>query len=169
MPLKTDKISSVPSAVSRGAKKRLAMGSDAHTPNRKISSARCLALAIAATALHSAVSTPAQAANVTYVGPTGLWSTPGNWNAGAIPTAADNVQLLLTSGASKTVTFNSTSAATTVKSLITDSLVVGNEIVFRQDNNTFTTTIEKVGILGTGIANYFGGTHTVSGGGSNAL
>ena len=136
---------------------------------RSLIGARAMSIALSAVAAQLITSLTSGAASVAYVGPSGLWSTASNWSSGTLPSTIDTAQLTLGTGSIKTVTFDNSASNTIVKSLVTDSLGANNLIIFNQNNKTFSTTIEQIGLTGQGVANYTGGSHSITGAGTNAL
>jgi autotransporter family porin len=120
--------------------------------------------------LSAAVGVPsALAANQTYLAPQGLWSTEANWSAGVLPSAPDAVQLGLSGSNINVVTFDSSSDDATVTSLVTDYIGGDGLSILTQSSKALSTTTEQVGLSGMGVLNLVGGTHDVTGAGSNGL
>jgi hypothetical protein len=126
-------------------------------------------IAFAVLASSSAAPVVAWAGDKTYVGPSGLWSVPDNWAFSDIPQWGD-AALLIQSGSGggfTNVTFDDSAFPVTLDSLVTD--YVGGVMTFTQSTNALTINLEQVGYNGLGVANLIGGTHAITGTGTNGL
>jgi hypothetical protein len=126
-------------------------------------------IAFAVLASSSAAPLIACASDKTYVGPSGLWSVPDNWAFNDLPQWGD-AALLVQSGVGNgftSVTFDDSAFPVTLDSLVTD--YVGGVMTFTQSTNALTIKLEQVGYNGLGVANLIGGTHAITGTGTNGL
>src|SRR5690242_19795650 len=123
----------------------------------------------AAAALGVLPGAAARAGDKVYVGPSGLWSNADNWAFGSIPDPGDAVQLVQTGDTSTDVLYDESVAGNVFASLVTDYVGPDAVMSFTQTANPLSVTIEHVGYSGMGVMNLFGGTHTITGAGSNAL
>jgi hypothetical protein len=133
---------------------------------RSLGRRRRAGLLIAA-AVAAASPVAARAVDAFYIGPTGLWSDPTNWQSSVLPGAGDVVNLVQSGSSSITVTFDNTATSATFGTILTDS--TGGVMTFNQVTNSLTVTLERIGVDGVGVANLMAGTHTVVGTGSNGL
>src|SRR5947209_14806539 len=134
--------------------------------------ARAISARRAAVFLAAAALAPSAAyADATYIGPTGLWSDWTNWDTGWVPGESEIAYLIQSGTDPVTATFDDSAFTSNLAGFIVDYTggVNGGSVGFTQISNVFSTTYEQVGVDGAGSISLFGGTHTISGAGSNAL
>ncbi|MFI5378547.1 MAG: beta strand repeat-containing protein, partial [Tepidisphaerales bacterium] len=131
--------------------------------------ARHLLALAAALAILQGRSFPVAAATVNWTDGTSNWSLATNWttlpSAHNVPGAGDTVNIALTDGVSRTITYDYTGAAVTLGSLTLDLTGgSGSATTLSMAANSLTANGETIGNSGSGTLTQTAGTNTDNGG-----